>query len=836
MPIFDASIFDPIVFDSAAVGSGNLVSVSSAVGCIAVSGSVASPVALVANYAGGTGPWTPALSEGMFGWYDASDASTLNFGGSNLTQWRDKSPSGRHLAPVATGPLLTSINGLGALSFTDHGLRSDVTASFADFTACAVFRAGSASVVYERLLDHGFTTGWWLGRKGSTSTWGGGVMETDPPYGRFVTLANNLVHQIAMRRSGTTHTVSSGGVSEIGSVSGAVTTEKRVFVGDDEVGGAPLIGAICEIATWPLLLSASDLAKVEGYLAWKWGIQAALPAGHAYKNAAPLAGGFATLIGAGTVQSRSVSANLQAQPHAMTGVIVPVWIGGGILVSGPSAVGAISVLTAVGTLQPSTATLVGTGVSRSVSSSAVLAASNTSTVGTGASISTGTGVLSASSSALTADVFVGMTGTGALQVTGAPAPWTPELVAGLEGWHDATKLALSDGAGVPVWTNVGAGAVPAMVGTPLPVFRTGLLNGLPVVRFSASEGRLRNTFSKQYDHTVVYIARRWGATGGRCFTAPYPEGGNHLIGYHSSGYDCCHDDGGWIVPPTTYPATGTDPWRMYGADGASGQGVRFFRNGELLAANPVAPGNFGFRYNISGYGLTGAEETGDFDVAEVLVYDSKLSDADREKVEGYLAHKWGMAAELPVGHPYKSAPPVGAPSGGVSLDGAGTVLTVIGGALRVWFCDDCLDRHRPAGRQRRSHIGCDHGHRLCPDDGGWHGSAAGKFCFHQRLRGRHSRRWHRRAAGAVGADRQRWAQQIAGHWHAHRSCVGYREPRQIVVGRHERAACDHLDARRERQGGSAAICRHWHADRRACGGLRRGRACGDHRLQDRSGR
>ena len=33
------------------------------------------------------------------------------------------------------------------------------------------------------------------------------------------------------------------------------------------------------------------------------------------------------------------------------------------------------------------------------------------------------------------------------------------------------------------------------------------------------------------------------------------------------------------------------------------------------------------------------------------------STSDREKVEGYLAHKWGLTANLPSGHPYKNSAP-----------------------------------------------------------------------------------------------------------------------------------------------------------------------------------
>ena len=44
-------------------------------------------------------------------------------------------------------------------------------------------------------------------------------------------------------------------------------------------------------------------------------------------------------------------------------------------------------------------------------------------------------------------------------------------------------------------------------------------------------------------------------------------------------------------------------------------------------------------------------------VAEFLAFNSKLSTNTRQLVEGYLAHKWGLTANLPAGHPYKVNPP-----------------------------------------------------------------------------------------------------------------------------------------------------------------------------------
>lgn len=44
-------------------------------------------------------------------------------------------------------------------------------------------------------------------------------------------------------------------------------------------------------------------------------------------------------------------------------------------------------------------------------------------------------------------------------------------------------------------------------------------------------------------------------------------------------------------------------------------------------------------------------------VAEVIVLSTKADDTVRQKIEGYLAWKWGTVDKLPVGHPYKDAPP-----------------------------------------------------------------------------------------------------------------------------------------------------------------------------------
>ena len=55
-------------------------------------------------------------------------------------------------------------------------------------------------------------------------------------------------------------------------------------------------------------------------------------------------------------------------------------------------------------------------------------------------------------------------------------------------------------------------------------------------------------------------------------------------------------------------------------------------------------------------------------VAEIVMFGSVLSQAEQEMVEGYLAHKWGLEANLPGTHTYKLAPPGGSPTAVVNLD------------------------------------------------------------------------------------------------------------------------------------------------------------------------
>lgn len=44
-------------------------------------------------------------------------------------------------------------------------------------------------------------------------------------------------------------------------------------------------------------------------------------------------------------------------------------------------------------------------------------------------------------------------------------------------------------------------------------------------------------------------------------------------------------------------------------------------------------------------------------ISEIVVIDALLSTTDRQRLEGYLAHKWRLTANLPNNHPFKFRPP-----------------------------------------------------------------------------------------------------------------------------------------------------------------------------------
>jgi len=90
-----------------------------------------------------------------------------------------------------------------------------------------------------------------------------------------------------------------------------------------------------------------------------------------------------------------------------------------------------------------------------------------------------------------------------------------------------------------------------------------------------------------------------------------------------------------------------------------GASTGYLNGTQLTQASSANPSNvptdtlaeFGIGTGFNGGAL------GDFDsdVYEIIICESS-TDADRQQIEGYLAHKYGLDGSLPSGHPYKTSP------------------------------------------------------------------------------------------------------------------------------------------------------------------------------------
>ena len=93
---------------------------------------------------------------------------------------------------------------------------------------------------------------------------------------------------------------------------------------------------------------------------------------------------------------------------------------------------------------------------------------------------------------------------------------------------------------------------------------------------------------------------------------------------------------------------------LFGVDHTSAtEGVNIYKNGALQDTGTMATVDTHPNTKLGNFNDTNFMHG---QIAEVIIAGNHAT-ATRQKVEGYLAHKWGFAGDLDAGHPYKSAPP-----------------------------------------------------------------------------------------------------------------------------------------------------------------------------------
>jgi Putative phage tail protein len=109
------------------------------------------------------------------------------------------------------------------------------------------------------------------------------------------------------------------------------------------------------------------------------------------------------------------------------------------------------------------------------------------------------------------------------------------------------------------------------------------------------------------------------------------------------------------------PSVALTDWNITEVTSESGD-WNYYINGTLFFNNPSNAFGLPGGADNARVGAGGGTANWSGWIAEVILYSEVLSEADRQRVEGYLAWKWGLASVLPIGHPYKLTPPPPIPS------------------------------------------------------------------------------------------------------------------------------------------------------------------------------
>jgi hypothetical protein len=161
------------------------------------------------------------VTSGLVMYLDAGVGSSYPGSG---TAWTDISYNGND-GTLVNGPTYSSADG-GSILFdgTDDNASTLFNGTLNDFTICCWFKAtDSSNNPYTRLLDKSFTGGFWLGKDAaSPDSWGGGIQEVSPPFGRFLTLTDGQWNFITSVRESTTNTLYGNGIAN--TTSGTVTS------------------------------------------------------------------------------------------------------------------------------------------------------------------------------------------------------------------------------------------------------------------------------------------------------------------------------------------------------------------------------------------------------------------------------------------------------------------------------------------------------------------------------------------------------------------------------------------------------------------------------------
>ena len=226
------------------------------------------------------GSFTPTSIAGCAMWLDAADSSSFTFSsGTTISQWNDKSGSANNFTVTTGTTTLITDGGVNVVNFPSGGSTMTSSSSITLTTNHSVF-------IVTKLISNTFGFGYLLScpaLKPSDNAQG--------VSGDYSIRYNTSLITPSTGNGGDIFYNNTGGYYANGTLSGVPTaTSYHMLNGRFSQGGTTqialsfggvygryFVGTVAEVILFSQVLTTAQRQQIEGYLAWKWGLQTSLP-------------------------------------------------------------------------------------------------------------------------------------------------------------------------------------------------------------------------------------------------------------------------------------------------------------------------------------------------------------------------------------------------------------------------------------------------------------------------------------------------------------------------------------------------------------------------------
>lgn len=249
--------------------------------------------------------------------------------------------------------------------------------------------------------------------------------------------------------------------------------------------------------------------------------------------------------------------------------------------------------------------------------------------------------------------------------------WSPaSLGASLAGWYDASDAST-------VRTGVG-GVTQAVNGDPVsqwqdksgngrhanqptvsrqPILNTtGWTGSLPTIDWDNNDDGFTVTGLTWQTYTVAMLMRHTTIGNVRVLLTKRTGVGNGILWFLFTANVINWDQNGARISTGFTPAAATDYIYVL-VRPLTGSSRTQYVNGTASGTSATNSDENNTQDIVLGNDFGSANRGIDSNISEIILTTANVSAADRERLEGYLAWKWGNVASLPGAHSYKLAPP-----------------------------------------------------------------------------------------------------------------------------------------------------------------------------------